>query len=433
MRRSITVFPKLSEKEVSSIVETRKQYARAFNMSVDCLVTNNSTSRRFLHKVQYERIKEECPSLPTGLIQCARDVAVESVKSWKRTKLKHSKKAERMRRPSMKEKCTMRYDVRTVTLRGCQLTFSTCDKRIRTIISIPGFFTERYPDSEGWKQKGANIGIDRKGRVFVNLIYECPDSIDENKDGKIVGLDRGVYNIVTTSDGVRYGAKDVRRVKRKYSHVRSELQEKGTRSAKRRLKAISGCEKRFVHDQNHCISKKLASTDGDVSIYVLEDLSSMNMKRLRGKSNKTMRKWLSNWSYSDLEFKLAYKCNRNGIRVEFVDARYTSQKCSVCKTIDKASRKGNRYVCRKCGNTMHADHNAAINIRDSYITRVEQSGQAAVNPTSATATLPGSSNPGRLQSISRMDGVPQVNRQRSLWVKRSRPSLQLVLKVVDSL
>ena len=98
----------------------------------------------------------------------------------------------------------------------------------------------------------------------------------------------------------------------------------------------------------------------------------MNMLRLKGKSNKTMRKWLSNWSYSDLEAKLSYKW-------EFVDARYTSQKCSVCKTIDKASRKGNRYVCRHCGNNMHADVNAAINIRDNYITRVMQSGQAAVN------------------------------------------------------
>ncbi len=382
MRRSITVFPKLSGKEVSAVVETRKQYARAFNMSAECLINNSSTSKRFLHEVQYGRIKEECPSLPTGLIQCTRDVAVESVKAWnvKRTKLrqKHPKKAERMKRPSMKERCTMRYDVRTITLRGSQLTFSTCDKRIRTIISIPEFFTERYSPSEGWKLKGANIGIDRKGRVFVNLIYECPDSAIEDRDGKIVGLDRGIYNIVTTSDGVRYGAKDVRRVKRRYNHVRSELQGKGTRSAKRRLKAISGCEKRFAHDQNHCISKKLADTD-DVSVYVLEDLSSMDMLRLKGKSNRTMRKWLSNWSYSDLEEKLIYKCMRNGIRVEFVDARYTSQKCSVCKTIDKASRKGNRYVCRHCGNNMHADTNAAINIRDNYITRVMQSGQAAVN------------------------------------------------------
>ena len=373
----------MSGDEKASIIETRKQYARAFNMSAECLINNNSTSKRFLHKVQYETIKEGCPSLPTGLIQCARDVAVEAVKTWnvKKTKLKQKKpkKAERMRKPSMKEKCTMRYDVRTITLRGSQLTFSTCERRIKTIISIPEFFTERYSPSEGWKLKGANIGMNRKGRVFVNLIYECPDPvIEENKDGKIVGLDRGVYNIVTTSDGVHYGAKDVRRVKRKYNHVRSELQKKGTRSAKRRLVSISGCEKRFVLDQNHCISKKLANTD-DVSVYVIEDLSSMNMLRLKGKSNKTMRKWLSNWSYSDLEEKLIYKCKRNGIKVEFVDARYTSQKCSVCKTIDKASRKGNRYTCRHCGNNMHADTNAAINIRDNYITRVMQSGQAAVN------------------------------------------------------
>ena len=103
MRRSITVFPKLTDKEVSTIVETRRQYAKAFNMSAECLINNSSTSKRFLHKVQYERIKEECPTLPTGLIQCARDVAVEAVKNWnvKRTKLK---KAERMKRPSMKDK-----------------------------------------------------------------------------------------------------------------------------------------------------------------------------------------------------------------------------------------------------------------------------------------------------------------------------------------
>ena len=78
MRRSITVFPELTDNEVSAVVETRKQYARAFNMSAECLINNSSTSKRFLHRMQYERIKEACPSLPTGLIQCARDVAVMS-------------------------------------------------------------------------------------------------------------------------------------------------------------------------------------------------------------------------------------------------------------------------------------------------------------------------------------------------------------------
>lgn len=386
MRRSITVFPSLTKEQVASINETRKQYAKAFNMAVDCLITNNSTSKRFLHKEQYEKVIEACPTLPTGLIQCARDVAVESVKSYN-TKLtqaegrgkKGRRKIKTPKRPGMKDKCTMRYDVRTSTLRGNQLTFSTCNKRIKTIINIPSFFNDRYPKEEGWVFKGANIGIDRKNRVFVNLIFECKEEIAIKENGKTVGIDRGVYNICTTSEGDNYGAKDVRRVKRKYSYVRRELQKKGTRSSKRRLRAISGREERFVRDQNHCISKRLANAE-DVAVYVLEDLNSINVLKEKGSSNKTMRRWLSNWSYADLEFKIEYKCRKNGIRVEYVDARYTSQKCFFCKTINKSSRQKNWYRCKACGAKIMADYNAALNIRDNYITQVmKQSEQGSVN------------------------------------------------------
>ena len=88
MIRSVTVFPRLSGKEVSAMMETMKQYARAFNMSAECLINNSSTSKRFLHKVQYERIKEECPTLPTGLIQCVRlfpqdSYSVQGMLQWK--------------------------------------------------------------------------------------------------------------------------------------------------------------------------------------------------------------------------------------------------------------------------------------------------------------------------------------------------------------
>ena len=112
-----------------------------------------------------------------------------------------------------------------------------------------------------------------------------------------------------------------------------------------------------------------------------------------------------------------------GIRVEAVDARYTSQRCSACGTIDKASRKGNRYTCRHCGNNMHADTNAAINIRDKYITRVMHSGQAAVNQPGEPSGHP-ASGWGAL-------GRPETEPVGSLWIKRSRPSLQACLKVVD--
>ena len=77
--------------------------------------------------------------------------------------------------------------------------------------------------------------------------------------------------------------------------------------------------------------------------------------------------------------------------------------------LSTSGKESNNSVTVHCGNEIHADLNVAINIRDNCIT--------------------GSGNPGRLQAICHI----QVNRRLSLWTKRSRPSLRLVLKVVDLL
>ncbi|NET91543.1 MAG: transposase, partial [Kamptonema sp. SIO1D9] len=71
----------------------------------------------------------------------------------------------------------------------------------------------------------------------------------------------------------------------------------------------------------------------------------------------------------------------------FVDARYTSQKCSRCGHIRKANRQKSRFRCDHCGYTAHADINAAMNVRDNYILSLAQqeSGeQVAVNQPDAS-------------------------------------------------
>ena len=47
--------------------------------------------------------------------------------------------------------------------------------------------------------------------------------------------------------------------------------------------------------------------------------------------------------------------------------------------LSTSGKESNNSVTVHCGNEMHADVNAAINIRDNCITRVRQSGQAAGN------------------------------------------------------
>ena len=60
---------------------------------------------------------------------------------------------------------------------------------------------------------------------------------------------------------------------------------------------------------------------------------------------------------------IEYKATLDGITVEIVDPKYTSQRCSACGTIDKKNRRSQfQYVCKSCGHDTHADYNAACNL-----------------------------------------------------------------------
>ena len=108
--------------------------------------------------------------------------------------------------------------------------------------------------------------------------------------------------------------------------------------------------------------KQLVSIE-DVKTYVLEDL-----KGIRGKNRgKRQNKRLGSWPFHQFAFFLTYKAQKLGKEVVYVDPRYTSKKCSCCKAITKGSRKKSKYHCNHCHFEIHADWNAAINIRDNYI------------------------------------------------------------------
>ncbi len=169
----------------------------------------------------------------------------------------------------------------------------------------------------------------------------------------------------------------IRATQRRYLYNRKQLQQKGTRSAKRRLKAMSGSEKRFMRDVNHCVSKELANQP-EYRIFALEDLSGIRNQR-RGKK---LNKWLSSWSFAQLEFFLGYKSEALGKETAFADARYTSQRCSRCGNTNRANRKKSRFHWRSCGFQTHSDINSGLNIRDNYFLSSIQSGteeQALVN------------------------------------------------------
>lgn len=319
-----------------------------FNAHVDWALENKTYNKSKAHAALYAKTKEKHPQVPTAFIQAVRDTAMEAVKA---TAFK--------RRPRKKKYSGLRFDKRTMTLRGEQLSLSSLGKRERVILKIPDYFK---PVFDFWKLKGATLTYSAKAKQFwIRLVYET-ETPPVKTGGVVLGIDRGIQQLAVTSEGHFFSNRSIRAVQRRYLYNRKTAQAKGTPSARSRLKAMSGKEKRFSRDVNHRVTKQLVSLD-HVTTYVLEDLKGIR-NRNRGKKHN---KRLGSWPFHQFGFFLTYKAQMLGKEVVYVNARYTSRKCSCCKKIEKRSRKKSKYCCSQCHFQLHADWNAAINIRDNYI------------------------------------------------------------------
>ncbi|EQD59333.1 transposase, IS605 OrfB family, partial [mine drainage metagenome] len=93
------------------------------------------------------------------------------------------------------------------------------------------------------------------GKFFLNLVIDVPDGTPYDPE-EFPGVDTGIVNLSTDSDGESFSGKAVDHVREKIHALKKSLQEKGTKNAKRHLKKVSGKEARFKKDTNHCISEK---------------------------------------------------------------------------------------------------------------------------------------------------------------------------------
>jgi IS605 OrfB family transposase len=217
------------------------------------------------------------------------------------------------------------------------------------------------------RQGQSDLGL-YKGLFFLSATCDVgePKPVDVES---ALGVDLGVTNIAVDGDGQVYSASHINNVRHRHRRLRARLQAKGTRSAKRKLKRLSGKERRFAKDTNHCISKKLVAEAKDTNrALALEDLQGI---RARVTVRRSQRATLHSWAFYQLRSFVTYKAKRAGVPVFLVDPRNTSRTCPACGHIDKANRPSqSKFSCVVCGCAGLADHIAAVNIGR----------RAAVNP-----------------------------------------------------
>ena len=120
---------------------------------------------------------------------------------------------------------------------------------------------------------------------------------------------------------------------------------------------------------------------------------------------KKNRRWFHSWNFAQLQRYIEYKAQEKGISVVYLDARYSSQKCSRCGYRIRSNRKDQvHFECRKCGYRLNADLNAARNLANNY--PVKLSGGFSFDSGSSSGTgsgmsLPvGRSSPGLMRGTS---------------------------------
>ena len=82
---------------------------------------------------------------------------------------------------------------------------------------------------------------------------------------------------------------------------------------------------------------------------------------MKGRSKALCRK-LTKWIRGIIAERLEYKAAARGIKLIYVPASYSSQRCPVCGCVDKENRHGDKAKCRCCGHEAQADENAAVNL-----------------------------------------------------------------------
>ncbi|MGW2636598.1 RNA-guided endonuclease InsQ/TnpB family protein [Streptomyces sp. NPDC001348] len=198
----------------------------------------------------------------------------------------------------------------------------------------------------------------RYGQWYLLATLEVPEATKNPSPQAFIGVDLGIANIATASTGHRHSGRRLNRTRDNDRRLRTRLQKKGTRSAKRRAKRHAGKEARRTRDINHKISKHIVTeaqrTGRGIALEALGGI------RERARLKKPQRVTMNSWAFGQLAEFIAYKARRAGVPLVHVNPAYTSQECSRCHHIDRRNRPSQAvFTCRSCGFVEHADLNAS--------------------------------------------------------------------------
>jgi putative transposase len=332
--------------QLSALVQTMQRA----NAACDAISAEAWTSKVFapyrLHERVYRRIREQFGLSSQVVVRCLGKVADA-----------YKLDTETMR--TFSPLGAIAYDSRILSWNFHKQTVSMWTLQGR--LTIPFTCCGEHHTDLLCAQKGESDLIMRNGKAYLYATCDVPDA-QPIQHISALGVDLGIVNIATDSDGEIFSGAEIEQTRAWYTDRRATLQSVGTKSAKRRLKKLSGKQRRFQKNTNHRIAKTLvAKAKGTKRAIALEELTGI---RKRVTVRKSQRGRHSNWAFGHLRQCIEYKAQCVGVPIILLDPRNSSRTCSACGHCEKANRRSQaEFVCVSCQHISLADVNAAINLK----------------------------------------------------------------------
>ncbi|MFS8877980.1 MULTISPECIES: RNA-guided endonuclease InsQ/TnpB family protein [unclassified Synechococcus] len=248
-----------------------------------------------------------------------------------------------------------------------------------------------------------NVTISRQAdRWYISFKFEAPAPPEPEKDGEVVGVDFGIHNLATCSNGKTFpNPKAYRRSKKRLARLQRRVsrRQKGSRNRKRAAMAVARLHKRIADlrkDNLHKLTTYLAKR---YRVVVIEDLNVSGMVK-----NPKLAGSIADCGFYEFKRQLEYKAKLYGCQLAVADRFYpSSQLCSRCGHQQKIPLHQRVFRCEKCGFVIDRDLNASHNLVKWYQTTLSSRGSYACGDSSA-----GVGQPTRYESL-KQEGSNKLN------------------------
>lgn len=217
---------------------------------------------------------------------------------------------------------------------------------------------KQHREIEG-KIKTLTLKRESSGKWFATFCVETEPKEPRKNLGGSVGIDLGLKNFATLSDGKLIpNPRHLKAHEARLAFKQRLLSRAKKGSANRRKARIIVAKEyeKVANTRTDFLHKLSTSLVNSHSFIALEQLASQEM------AGQNYGKQINDAGWSTFADMMRYKAESAGCEVVFVDPKNTTKECSNCGGIQDMPLSERMYCCPVCGATMDRDVNAAINI-----------------------------------------------------------------------